>query len=88
VESMAHFYQTSARLVGANTALSHLKNLRIWWQSLSRTQQSLPTNKAQLVESSEEAIMSELTAWTQGILSKKRKVDAVDEEEGAAKKMA
>ena len=31
---------------------------------------------------SEDAILSELSAWTQGILRKKRKVDAKTEEEG------
>jgi hypothetical protein len=80
-ESLNNFDQTSARLVGANGALTQLKNLRIWWQSLSRTQQSLPHNKAQLIESSEDAIESELNAWTQGILRKKRKVAAADEED-------
>jgi hypothetical protein len=81
VESLVHFDQTSARLVGANGALTQLKNLRIWWQSLSRTQQSMPHNKAQLIEGSEDAIESELSAWTQGILRKKRKVDAAEEGE-------
>ena len=81
VESLSHFDQTAARLAGANGALTQLKNLRLWWQSLSRTQQSLPHNKAQLVESSEDAILSELGAWTQGILRKKKKVDAAKEDE-------
>ena len=81
VESLVHFDQTSARLVGANGALTQLKNLRIWWQSLSRTQQSMPHNKAQLIEGSEDAIESELSAWTQGILRKKRKVDGAEEGE-------
>ena len=58
--------------MGANGALTQLKNLRIWWQSLSRTQQLLPHSKAQLVLSAEEAIESELNAWTQGVLRKKR----------------
>ena len=81
MESLSHFDQTAARLAGANGALTQLKNLRLWWQSLSRTQQSLPHNKAQLVESSEDAILSELGAWTQGILRKKKKVDAAKEDE-------
>ena len=84
VESIVHFDQTAARLVGANAALTQLKNLRLWWQSLSRTQQSLPQNKAQLIESSEDAIESELMAWTQGMLRKKRKVDAAEDEDDAA----
>ena len=81
IQSLSNFDDTAARLVGANSALMQLKNLRIWWQSLSRTQQSMPHNKAQLIESAEDAIESELTAWTQGMLRKKRKVDAVEEED-------
>ena len=50
------------------------------WQSLSRTQQSLPLNKAQLVEIAEDAIESDLSAWTQGMLRKKQKVDGAEEE--------
>ena len=80
VESLLHFDQTSARLTGANAALTQLKNLKLWWQSLSRTQQSLPQNKAQLVQSSEDAIESDTGAWTGGLLRKKRKVDAADED--------
>jgi hypothetical protein len=81
VQSVSNFDDTSARLIGTNGALTQLKNLRIWWQSLSRTQQSLPHNKVQLIESSEDAIESEISAWTQGMLRKKRKVDAAEEEE-------
>eukprot|EP01052_Picozoa_sp_SAG31_P023108 SAG31_NODE_1880_length_7001_cov_4.269052_1_plen_971_part_00 len=81
VDSLVHSDQTSARLVGTNGSLTQLKGLRIWWQSLSRTQQSLLSNKAQLVQSSEEAIISEVSAWTQGVLRKNRKVEAEEDEE-------
>ena len=54
--------------------------MALWWQSLSRTQQSLPQNKAQLVQSSQDAIESDTGAWTGGLLRKKRKVDAADED--------
>ena len=46
-----------------------------WWWS-----QSLPLNKAQLVEIAEDAIESDLSAWTQGMLRKKQKVDGAEEE--------
>ena len=81
VESVLNFDQTSARLTGANAALTQLKNLKLWWHSLSRTQQSLPLNKEQLVLSAEDAIESDVSAWTQGMLRKKRKVDAADEDD-------
>ena len=86
VESGVYFDQTSARLLGANAALSQLKNLRIWWQSLSRTQQSLSNNKAQLVKSAEQAIESELSAWTQGLLRKMHNLEAELEVEGDSKR--
>ena len=54
--------------------------MALWWQSLSRTQQSLPQNKAQLVQSYEDAIESDTGAWTGGLLRKKRKVGAADED--------
>ena len=66
VESLHHFDATAARLAGANSSLTQLKNLRIWWQSLSLTQQSLPHNKQELVEVTEDAIQDELAAWTSG----------------------
>jgi hypothetical protein len=81
VESLSHFDQTSARLVGANAALTSLKNLKLWWQSLSRTEQSLPHYKAQLVQLAEDAIESDVSAWTQGMLRKKRKVEDASEED-------
>jgi hypothetical protein len=85
-ESLASFDQTSARLEGANGALATLKSLRIWWQSLSRTQQKMPQNKETLIVASEEAIEGVVGAWTQGMLRKKSKVDAAEEdtEEDAA----
>ena len=81
IESLSSFDQTSARLEGANGALTRLKTLRIWWQSLSRTQQKMPQNKETLIVASEEAIEAEVGAWTQGMLRKKTKVDAAEEEE-------
>jgi hypothetical protein len=66
IESLHHFDATAARLAGANSSLTQLKNLRIWWQSLSLTQQSLPHNKQELVEVTEDAIQDELAAWTSG----------------------
>ena len=50
-------------------------------QSLSRTQQKMPQNKATLVEAAEEAIEAEVGSWTQGMLKKRTKVDAAEEEE-------
>lgn len=80
-ESLASFSQTAARLEGCNGALTRLKTLRIWWQSLSRTQQKMPQNKETLIKASEEAIEAEVGSWTQGMLRKKTKVDAAEEED-------
>eukprot|EP01046_Picozoa_sp_COSAG06_P016626 COSAG06_NODE_1106_length_10684_cov_5.383656_7_plen_165_part_00 len=69
IESLHHFDATAARLAGANSSLTQLKNLRIWWQSLSLTQQSLPHNKQELVEVTEDALQAELAAWTSGAIT-------------------
>ena len=39
----------------------------------------MPQNKDVLIVASEEAIEAEVSAWTQGMLRKKTKVDAVEE---------
>jgi hypothetical protein len=41
----------------------------------------MPQNKATLVVAAEEALEAEVGSWTQGMLKKKSKVDAAEEEE-------
>jgi hypothetical protein len=45
-----------------------------------RTQKNMPQNKETLIVASEEAIEGVVGAWTQGMLRKKSKVDAAEED--------
>jgi hypothetical protein len=77
VASSASFDQSAARLVGANNSLKQLKNVRIWWQSLSMVEKRFSVHhKEHLVESTEDAIDAELSAWTQSTLRKKHNISA------------
>eukprot|EP00747_Dinoflagellata_sp_TGD_P183169 gnl/TRDRNA2_/TRDRNA2_37889_c0_seq1.p1 gnl/TRDRNA2_/TRDRNA2_37889_c0~~gnl/TRDRNA2_/TRDRNA2_37889_c0_seq1.p1 ORF type:complete len:652 (+),score=90.68 gnl/TRDRNA2_/TRDRNA2_37889_c0_seq1:43-1956(+) len=80
VESVAQFEEVSARLIGVNTALSNLKNLKIWWQSLSQMERRMGANKTYLVETSEDALALEYAVFAQGLLKKRR-----PEEDGGEK---
>ena len=69
------FDQTALKLVGQNNNLSQLQELRIWWQSLSMVQKTVPSNKEHLVETTEDAIEAEVGVWTAGIMRRSRRLD-------------
>eukprot|EP00397_Hematodinium_sp_SG-2012_P004823 GEMP01004837.1.p1 GENE.GEMP01004837.1~~GEMP01004837.1.p1 ORF type:complete len:961 (-),score=203.55 GEMP01004837.1:905-3787(-) len=81
MDAVLQFEQTSSRLLGTNNALTHLKNLRLWWQSLSMVERRMLGNKTYLVESAEDAIESATTAWTQGMISRRKTAVKADEGE-------
>jgi hypothetical protein len=47
IESWAQFDQTALRLVARSNTLAQLQGPRIWWQSLSTVQRTVPGNKDQ-----------------------------------------
>jgi len=59
VATAMDYTAVQARLLNASQVLMALKNLLIWWESLSMVQKRLPINKATLVESAETAIEQE-----------------------------
>lgn len=80
VESIAAFEQISAKLMGVNGSLGHLKSLKIWWQSLSKMEKRNAKNKIHLVQATEDAI--HLSKAYLGVGSVRlRPVDSEDENE-------
>jgi hypothetical protein len=75
IEGSVQFDQTALKLVGQNNNLSQLQELRIWWQSLSMVQKTVPSNKEHLVETTEDAIEAEVGVWTAGIMRRSRRLD-------------
>jgi hypothetical protein len=64
------FENYPAQLRNVNQSLECLKNLRIWWQSLSMVERRMPKNKEMLVCSAEATADSEISAWKKTIKQK------------------
>eukprot|EP00418_Pyrodinium_bahamense_P008273 CAMPEP_0179108028 /NCGR_PEP_ID=MMETSP0796-20121207/50301_1 /TAXON_ID=73915 /ORGANISM="Pyrodinium bahamense, Strain pbaha01" /LENGTH=877 /DNA_ID=CAMNT_0020806091 /DNA_START=36 /DNA_END=2669 /DNA_ORIENTATION=+ len=63
VQSMLEFENLSVQLRNVNQSLERLKNLRIWWNSLSMVERRLLSNKEVLVSSTEACVDAEISAW-------------------------
>lgn len=73
-----------AQLRNVNQSLECLKNLRIWWQSLSMVERRMPKNKELLVCGAEATADSEISAWKKTIKQKAKGTasdTAIEEEE-------
>jgi hypothetical protein len=70
------FENYPARLRNVNQSLECLKNLRIWWQSLSMVERRLPKNKELLVLGAEATADSEISAWKKSLKTSVAKVHA------------
>ena len=57
------FEALSSQLRNVNQSLESLKNLHFWWQSLSMVERRMPSNKNELVASTEATADSEISAW-------------------------
>jgi hypothetical protein len=61
------FENYPAQLRNVNQSLECLKNLRIWWQSLSMVERRMPKNKEALVLGAEATVDSEISAWRKSL---------------------
>jgi hypothetical protein len=61
------FENYPAQLRNVNQSLECLKNLRIWWQSLSMVERRMPKNKEALVLGAEATADSEISAWRKSL---------------------
>merc|ERR1719401_372433 len=61
------FENYPAQLRNVNQSLECLKNLRIWWQSLSMVERRMPKNKEALVPGAEATADSEISAWKKSL---------------------
>lgn len=73
VTGTLEFENYPARLRNVNQSLECLKNLRIWWQSLSMVERRLPKNKELLVLGAEATADSEISAWKKSLKTSVRK---------------
>ena len=61
--SILEFEALSSQLRNVNQSLESLKNLQFWWQSLSMVERRMPSNKNELVASTEATADSEISSW-------------------------
>jgi hypothetical protein len=80
------FENYPARLRNVNQSLECLKNLRIWWQSLSMVERRLPKNKELLVIGAEATADSEISAWKKSLKTSVAKNAGVASADGGDKK--
>merc|ERR1719321_1394039 len=73
-----------ARLGLVNGAQLTLRNLLIWWESLSLIDRRLPESKQYLVETTEQSVSAEL-AWAKTAAKKKPKSSAEGDEKNQEK---
>lgn len=64
------FENYPSQLRNVNQSLECLKNLRIWWQSLSMVERRMPKNKELLVTCAEATADSEISAWKKTVKAK------------------
>jgi hypothetical protein len=67
------FENYPAQLRNVNQSLEVLKNLRIWWQSLSMVERRMPSNKEFLVVGTETTADSEISAWKKTLKTSAKK---------------
>jgi hypothetical protein len=67
------FENYPAQLRNVNQSLEVLKNLRIWWQSLSMVERRMPSNKEYLVTGTETTADSEISAWKKTLKTSAKK---------------
>lgn len=75
--AVAEHQQLQVQLTSVNAAQLQLKNLLVWWESLSLVEQRLTECLTYLVESTEEAMHAELT-WLRPVNKKKPSATAAD----------
>jgi hypothetical protein len=63
ISSTMEFENIYTQLRNVNQSLQVLKNLRIWWQSLSMVERRMPHNKEILVAGTEATADSEISSW-------------------------
>lgn len=90
ISAIMDFEMYVARLALINGAQLTLKNLLIWWESLSLIDRRLPESKQYLVDTTEQSVMAELS-WAKTAAKKKPKSpgasdpDEKDKESGKEK---
>merc|ERR1719293_329538 len=68
IQSAVSFAQLPPRIRNLNAAILLLKNLRVWWQSLSMVQMRLPVNKNHLVTVTESTVDAEVSCWMKSMI--------------------
>eukprot|EP00931_Biecheleriopsis_adriatica_P061316 TRINITY_DN36870_c0_g1_i1.p1 TRINITY_DN36870_c0_g1~~TRINITY_DN36870_c0_g1_i1.p1 ORF type:complete len:169 (+),score=42.06 TRINITY_DN36870_c0_g1_i1:220-726(+) len=83
--STLEFENINTQLRNINQSLEALKNLRIWWQSLSMVERRMPSNKEILVSSTEATADAEISAWIKTLKDKKQSASEDEEAENEEK---
>merc|ERR1712187_1084041 len=68
IQSAVSFAQLAPRIWNLNASVLALKNLRVWWQSLSMVQMRLPVNKNHLVTVTESTVDAEVSCWMKSMI--------------------
>ena len=63
VTSWSEFSGTGKKLARYASAITKLRDLRLWWETLSEIEQASSKNVTQLVELTEEVLSHDATAW-------------------------
>merc|ERR1719226_320778 len=87
IQSAVSFAQLAPRIRNLNASVLALKNLRVWWQSLSMVQMRLPVNKNHLVTVAESTVDAEVSCWMKSMIvqSKPQNDDDDSESEDAGR---
>eukprot|EP00928_Gymnodinium_smaydae_P046242 TRINITY_DN30803_c0_g1_i2.p1 TRINITY_DN30803_c0_g1~~TRINITY_DN30803_c0_g1_i2.p1 ORF type:complete len:825 (-),score=114.85 TRINITY_DN30803_c0_g1_i2:262-2736(-) len=83
-QSIIDFEQVQSKLVHVNAALTEVRNLRVWWQSLNMYERRMQQHRETLVHTTEEAVMAEVNSYLHAVrasslLKRKGAGDAEDE---------
>jgi len=79
LSAVLEFENLPAQQRNVNQSLESLKNLRVWWQSLSMVERRLPGNKEILVDASEATADAEISAWKKSLKTKPKNLSGVVE---------
>merc|ERR1712151_1044820 len=86
IQSATNFAQLAPRIRNLNASVLALKNLRIWWQSLSMVQMRLPVNKDHLVTVTESTVDSEVSCWMKSVVVQSKPQNGGEESDDDEKK--
>jgi len=79
LSAVLEFENLPAQQRNVNQSLESLKNLRVWWQSLSMVERRLPGNKEILVDASEATADAEISAWKKSLKTKPKNLSGAIE---------